>query len=477
MELVSIYFVISSVIALFIFYLFNHKYRMFFLTVLSCCFIGSLNTYLLIYVVIFTLLNYLIGLRIPLAKNRKAVFRTGIITNLFQLIILKYASFTIDPLFTLLNLNIEVKTISKIIVPIGISFFTLQAIGYLINIYMNWEKPEKNFANFLLYITFYPKFLSGPIERSNHFLPQLKSINDFDKHNIIDGLRMVLFGFFKKVAIANQLFPLINGVYTNLNSYEGLTLWLVILIQPLYIYFDFSGYTDIALGLAKTFGIELLPNFNRPFLSENVSTFWKRFHISLSSWFNDYVFRQTSFKYRKWGVNASVFAVFVTWILFGIWHGAGWNFMLLGVLQAAAINYEFFTKKWRVNLFLKFNSFFRVWIGRILTYAFYGFSLIFFFSPDINFVFNFFSRLKYLSGPMLTDIKSEIFFLVLIFILIFIGLEVLKNDFTDIYIKIESFWGENKSNNKVFRWAIYFSIITIVLVFSNEVQQFIYFKF
>ena len=130
-----------------------------------------------------------------------------------------------------------------------------------------------------------------------------------------------------------------------------MSLWILLLLVPIYLYFDFSGYTDIAIGFAKVFGIDLLPNFNRPFFSENMTSFWRRFHMSLSLWFNDYIFKQTSFRYRKWGIFASVFAVFITWMLFGIWHGAGWIFMLLGFLQAVAIYYEVFTRKIRFKFF------------------------------------------------------------------------------------------------------------------------------
>jgi alginate O-acetyltransferase complex protein AlgI len=477
MEITSLYFGLLSIVSVFIFYLLNHRYRVIYLTFLSCGFIATYSHYLLIYVIAYSLINYYIGIKIPISRFKKTLFRTGIIINLSQLIILKYVSFNSDPILHIVGVNLNISRLSEIIVPVGISFFTLQGIGYLINIYMNWEKPEKKLMHFLLYIIFYPKFLSGPIERSNHFLPQLKVIQLFNEQRITEGLRTVLFGFFKKIAIANQLAPFVSNAYANLESADGSSLWILLLIQPLYLYFDFSGYTDIALGCAKTIGIELLPNFNRPFMSENMTTFWKRFHISLSSWFNDYVFKQTSFRYRRWGISASVFAVFVTWTLFGIWHGAGWNFILLGFLQALAINYEFFTKKWRVKIFSKVPGYYRIWLGRIFTYLFYGVSLVFFFSPDINSTFLYFSKLLDVNNFMLEGIRGAIFFMVLIFIIVFLVFEIVKNDFKDSYEKLEIFWMSNKKKYKLFRWALYFSIITIVIVLSNEVQQFIYFQF
>jgi D-alanyl-lipoteichoic acid acyltransferase DltB (MBOAT superfamily) len=480
MEIISFRFAILAIASVIIFYLLNHKYRIGYLTILSCGFIATYNYYLLIYVVAYALFNYLIGINIPDSKFKIALFRTGVVINLSQLIVLKYASFAIDPIFQILNSKIYIAKLSEIIIPFGISFFTLQGIGYLINVKMGWEKPERKFLNFLLYITFYPKFLSGPIERSNHFLPQLKVIQSFNEKQISDGLRIALFGFFKKIAIANQLAPFISSSYANLNSADGFSLWIVLLLQPLYLYFDFSGYTDIAIGFAKTFGIELLPNFDRPFFSQNMTTFWKRFHISLSSWFNDYVFRQTSFRRRKWGIYASIYALLVTWTLFGIWHGAGWNFMLLGLVQALAIIYEFFTKKWRVSLFSKLNDNSRNWLGRMFTYLFYGTSLVFFFSPDTNSTFIFFSKLFKSSASIqsvLARAMREIPLSAIILIIVFLLIELINNDFKDIFIKLEHFWSTEKKKNEIFRWVIYSSVLAILFVLGSQVKQFIYAQF
>ncbi|NLA47845.1 MAG: MBOAT family protein, partial [Bacteroidales bacterium] len=305
MEIVSLLFAVLVIVSIFIYYALNPRYRVLFLTILSCGFIASYHVNLFIYVIIYTSINFYLGLKIPDSKFRLTLYRLGLAFNLSQLILLKYASFAIDPAFQLFNLDVQVQNLAKIILPFGISYFTLQGIGYLINVKMGWEKPERNFVNFLLYIIFYPKFLSGPIERSNHFLPQLSSLDTMNTHKITEGLKIALVGFFQKTVIANQLGPLINNTYSDLSLYSGFDLWAVLLIQPFYLYFDFAGYTNIAIGFAKIYGIELLPNFNRPFLSENVTTFWKRFHMSLSLWFHDYVFRQFSFKYRKLGINAA----------------------------------------------------------------------------------------------------------------------------------------------------------------------------
>jgi D-alanyl-lipoteichoic acid acyltransferase DltB (MBOAT superfamily) len=174
MEITSLIFVLYAIISIILFYLINNQYRTIYLAILSCVFISSYSYYLLLYILLYSIINFCIGIKISSTNNKKFLFRFGILINLLQLIILRYSSFAIDPLFNLLGKDIVISRISEIIIPIGISYFSLQGIGYLINVKMGWEEPERNFLHFFLYLSFYPKFLSGPIERSNHFLPQLK---------------------------------------------------------------------------------------------------------------------------------------------------------------------------------------------------------------------------------------------------------------------------------------------------------------
>lgn len=477
MDIISIKFALFSATSIVIFHLIASKYRIGFLALLSCGFIAAFNYYLLPYVLLFALINYLIGQKIPFSKHKIALFRTGIVVNLSQLIILKYSSFTIDPFLRIFVSEASVSKLAEIMVPVGVSYFTLQGIGYLINIKMGWENPEGSFLKFLLYITFFPKFLSGPVERSNHFITQLDFNKGIGERQISDGLRIILIGVFKKVAIANQLGPYVFNSMTNTTYTDGLTSWVIFIIQPLYLYFDFSGYTDIAIGIARLFGIELLPNFNRPFFAENVSTFWKRFHISLSSWFNDYIFRQISFKYRKWGVWASAYAVILTWVLFGIWHGAGWTFMLIGVLQAVAINYEFFTKRIRIRLFSGIPVVVNRWFSRIVTYLFYSLSMILFFSPDVKTALTFLGKLTRFSGETPFDDISVKPFSVLLFIPIMLGIELLQNDYQTAYEKLDTLWSGSKKTKRILRWTMYSVLLTIIYITGLKSQQFVYANF
>jgi D-alanyl-lipoteichoic acid acyltransferase DltB (MBOAT superfamily) len=476
MSITSLKFIIPAIISAFIFYLLNPKLRNGYLALLSCGFIASLNYLLLPYILIYSLINFYIGIKLPLSNNKTALFRSGLIINLTQLIILRYSSFAIDPVFSLLSLDLHLSRLSEILLPVGISYFTLQGIGYLVNIKMGWEKPETKFLDFLLYITFFPKFLSGPIERSNHFLPQLKVQQSFSESGMITGFRTILIGLFKKVAIANQLAPYVISTYSDIGSVSSGSVWIILLLQPLYLYFDFSGYTDIAIGFARMFGIELLPNFNRPFFSHNMTTFWKRFHISLSSWFNDYIFRQTSFRLRKWGVYASIIGLLVTWTLFGIWHGAGWPFMLLGLLQALVIIYEFFTKKWRTYLFSKMPERIGLWTGRAATYLFYCTALVFFFAPDLRTVTGFFGKLLRFNFSISLDGISTLPFMLIIYIPFFLFLELLQEDFRTTWLRLENFW-QSDNSSRYFRWAVYSLIITILFIAGLKDQQFVYANF
>ena len=477
MNIVSIEFPAIVLGSVFLYYLIPHRFRILFLSLLSAAFIISLNYVLLPYVLLFSAFNYFMGIRISNAENKLPAYRTGIVLNVLQLIIINYASFTIDPIFQIFDSTVKVSMVSKYIVPLGISYYTLQGIGYLINIKMGWEKPERNFLAYVLYITFFPKFLSGPVERSNHFLPQLREEKQFEMPALVMGLRIALFGYLKKVAIANQMAPFVINAFTDLNSADGSSLLLLIFLLPMYLYFDFSGYTDIAIGFARMFGINLLPNFNRPFFAENVTTFWKRFHISLASWFGDYIFRQTVFRRRKWGNYASMYALLITWVLFGIWHGAGWNFMVLGFLQALAINYEFFTRKWRYKVMSKLPKPVRRWTGRVLVYLFYGISLVFFFSSDLESTFQFFSRMFTGGGLDLRGILMEIPLSALVLILFFMVLEWLEEDYTRIFDSLKLFWSGSGFWNRIFRWSTYSFILTVLYVTGNEIQQFIYVQF
>lgn len=470
MELISIYFLAFAIAAAFLYYPLNQRGKILLLNLISCGFIASLSINLLIYLFTYTALNYFIANKIPDARYKKALFRFGVFINILQLLVLNYTHFTLDPLFHFLNFNFELSIISKIILPLGVSYYTLQGIGYLVNVKMGWEKPEKNYQNLLLYFIFFPKFLSGPIERSNKFLPQIRDNVNMEQKNLTMGLRLILWGLFKKLIIANHLGPFIEFVYSGSGPLGSNYAWTALLIQPLYLYFDFSGYTDIALGLGKLYGINLRPNFNRPFLSENITVFWKRFHMSLSSWFNDYVFNQLSFKLRKRRHFGAIIALFVTWELFGIWHGAGWNFMILGLVFSLEIIYEYFTRKIRYKFFSRLPNFIRFWSGRLCTYLFYGTALTFFFSPDLDTTMRLFGSLfdSHEAGPVFPYARIMSFGVALALVYLFV--EVLHNDYENIYKKLLGVW----NTNRILRILVYYITTFIIVSEISASSTFVY---
>jgi D-alanyl-lipoteichoic acid acyltransferase DltB (MBOAT superfamily) len=418
----------------------------------------------------FSIINYYIGIKLASTHYKKALFACGLLFNILQIIVLKYYNFTISPIFELLGLDLDFSILSRIIVPIGISYFTLQAIGYLINIKMGWEKPEQSIFRLFLYFVFFPKFISGPIERSNHFLPQMDNLSGFNKEDVIIGLRIALLGFFKKVIIANHLGPAVNSFYQSVDSFGGVDMLLVLLVQPLYLYFDFSGYTDIAIGLSRTFGIKLVPNFNKPFIAENMTNFWKRFHMSLSSWFNDYVFMQISFKLRRIKAHSTTIAVFITWVLFGIWHGAGWNFMILGLIQALAIFYEFKTKKARTHFFSKYLPKQKVILGRLFTYLFYGFSLIFFFAGDLSVSLKALSSMNNLSFQLRDQTVITPLIFGLSFAIVFLLYEYLQNSNKKIITVITNLW----NRKRLLRIIVYYLTVFMIISQLSGNTSFIY---
>jgi D-alanyl-lipoteichoic acid acyltransferase DltB (MBOAT superfamily) len=254
-----------------------------------------------------------------------------------------------------LNLETELSPLS-ILLPLGISFYVFQVIGYNLEIYWENAKPEQHLGHFAAYVMFFPKLISGPIERAHLFLPQIKSEKRFNYDYIKSGLQLILWGLFKKLVIADRIDPVTNLIFNNVDDYHGLSLIIGIGLYIVQLYADFSGYTDIALGLARTLGYKLTDNFNRPFQATSISDFWRRWHITLSSWVLDYIYTPVAASKRGWGKYGTIYALIITFTILGFWHGASWNFVIYGFLHALAVSYEFLTKKIRVKLSNKIPS-------------------------------------------------------------------------------------------------------------------------
>lgn len=338
----SFEFLIFFPVVTLLFYLFPAKLRWLLLLISSCIFYCYfIPAYLLI--LVFTILvDYAAGIQIERTNRKKFWLICSIIANIGILSVFKYYNFFID--------NINAATNSKwpllnIILPIGLSFHTFQALSYTIEVYRGNYKAEKHLGYYALYVLFYPQLVAGPIERPQNVIPQLKSNIVFDPQNLLEGLRLMTWGFFKKLVIADKAALYVAIVYNHPERYCSWNVMIAIFLFSLQIYCDFSGYTDIARGAARTMGYNLMINFNRPFFAANMREFWHRWHISLSTWFRDYVYiplggsRGTTFQ--------TTIALLVVFALSGLWHGAGWNFIIWGLLNGVYVIVAFLLFKKR----------------------------------------------------------------------------------------------------------------------------------
>jgi len=266
--------------------------------------------------------------------KRKWFLRISVFTKVLILGYFKYTNFFINTFNDLAN-HFGYKTSSidvNIIIPIGISFYTFHGISYLVDIYYKRIKPNNDIVEYNLFVAYFPLLVAGPIERATHLLPQLGKKRNFNYNQSISGLRLILWGMFKKVVVADSLSNIVYQVFLNYSHLNAISLITGVVSLSFLIYGDFSGYSDIARGVSRLFGIELIKNFNFPYFSKSIGEYWSRWHISLSSWLNDYVFTPLAIQYRNWGKIGVYLAVFLTFLISGFWHGAAWHYVAQGVL-------------------------------------------------------------------------------------------------------------------------------------------------
>jgi D-alanyl-lipoteichoic acid acyltransferase DltB (MBOAT superfamily) len=281
-------------------------------------------------------ITYLLAHRLEKTEQtawRRMLLWTSLVVNLGVLVLFKYLGFFVNSLTALLDafgLHADSFTL-KIILPLGISYYTFQMVGYTIDVYRKQVPAVRNLITFLLFTGFFPKIVAGPIERASHLVPQLQNSRDFQIEQAKDGLRQMLWGFFKKVVIADNLAAHVNYIYGNYSSLDGATIFIGTFIFAIQIYCDFSGYSDMAIGTARLFGIDLMQNFASPYFSRDIAEFWRRWHISLSTWFRDYVFFPLGSLRR--GKLIAVRNIVITFTLSGLWHGAAWTYVSWGSLH------------------------------------------------------------------------------------------------------------------------------------------------
>jgi alginate O-acetyltransferase complex protein AlgI len=480
MLLLSFGYLIFLLMVIVTYFVVSGRYKIYVLFFTSLVFIAWFSIGVAFFSLLFTIVNYFWGIALEKYKNKPALknklFWFAIAADISILALFKYFDVylnEINSLFFDSGIYVENPYI-KVMIPLGISYYTFQCLGYLIRIDRGSEKPEYEFAAFATYLLFFPKFLAGPVERSNHFFPQLKNLGDPDMNQIKPGLRLFLWGLFKKVVIADTLYVAVSKVYENVYQFSGLQLFTVLIIATIYIYCDFSGYTDMALGSAKLFGINLLDNFNRPFLSKNVSEFWRRWHISLSSWCNDFIYNPFIIKFRRFGNVAITTGIFLTFFIVGIWHGANLTFIILGLLQAIAIVYEFYTKKYRLKFASRFKKSTVNTISRIIVFFYMAFSMVFFFSNTVSdagyFISHIFSNINFGSAQFnFISNQPQFFFALFCFLIIFI-VEIFNEKGRKIlpsFLK-QPIW---------LQWITYLTCLVLIYVFYAGIQSFYYMRF
>jgi alginate O-acetyltransferase complex protein AlgI len=466
----SLPFLVFFIIVTSLYFLLKPQKRWFLLLIASCYFYMA---YLPLYILIlgFTIvIDYIAGIYIEQAvgRKRKLYLIISLCSNIGILAFFKYANFMVFNINQLMWLFHSHHTLNllHILLPIGLSFHTFQAMSYTIEVYRGNQKAERHFGIYSLYVMFYPQLVAGPIERPQNLLHQFREVHNFDHEEFKAGLLQMGRGFYKKCVIADRIAILVDYSYANYQTQSGLSLCIAVLFYAFQIYCDFSGYSDIALGAARIMGIKLMTNFNAPFQSKNITEFWRRWHISLSTWFNDYLFTGLVLANRDLGKIAVVFSLLITFLISGLWHGAGWNFVIFGALHGLAVIYEFLSKKFRKKLAKStpapvYNN-----LSMVLTFVFACFTWIFFRSQGTAQSFEIINKIAHLSFADPLNLKlspTEIAFSLLLIVLLLLKEKLvpqirIKNNFT------------------------FYSLIALIAfscymfgVFNNK--QFIYFQF
>jgi len=426
-----------------------------------------------------TILDYISGIMMAEAGSRrikKMWFWASIGINLGFLGVFKYYNFFADSFaasLSAIGIEASISTLS-LILPVGISFYTFHGLSYVIDIYHDKIKPERNIVNYSLFVSFFPLLVAGPIERATHLLPQIQRQRNFNYGKAIDGLRQILWGLFKKVVIADNCAEFANVIFNNSEDYSGSTLIVGALFFTVQIYCDFSGYSDIALGVARLFGVELLRNFAFPYFSRDIAEFWRRWHISLTTWFRDYLYIPLGGS--RGGTWMKVRNTFIIFLVSGFWHGANWTFIVWGALNAFYFLPLLLSNKNRNNIEIvaknKLLPSFAELRGIALTFTLTTMAWIFFRAENLPHALSYYSGIFSASLFSMPDFPGDgralvvILLAILFFIVEWLGRES--------RYAIENI---GYCFNRPMRYAVYYAIAFTVVYFGGKEQEFIYFQF
>ncbi|OGS71075.1 MAG: acyltransferase [Flavobacteria bacterium RIFCSPLOWO2_12_FULL_35_11] len=453
----------------------NLKLQNFLIVVSSYVFYGWWDWRFLSLIVFSTLVDYLVGIMLSKEENetkRKAYLWTSIIVNLGFLGFFKYYNFFLDNFitaFSFFGTKIQPNSLN-IILPVGISFYTFQTMSYSIDVYKRKLEPTKDFIAFSAFVSFFPQLVAGPIERATNLLPQFYKKRNFDYSKAVDGLRQILWGLFKKVVIADTCAESANAIFNNSDDYSGSTLVLGALYFTFQIYGDFSGYSDIAIGTSRLFGFDLKKNFAFPYFSRDIAEFWRRWHISLSTWFRDYLYIPLGGS--RGGNWIQIRNIFIIFIVSGFWHGANWTFVVWGGLNALFFLPLLVFNKNRQHLEIvakgsnlpTIKEFFQI----LITFGLTVFAWIFFRAENIGHAFRVISEIFSSSLFSMPGFKN---YIIIFLVFISIIIEWVGREQEYALEKLGLSW------NRILRWFFYYVLAMLIILFVGQKQQFIYFQF
>jgi D-alanyl-lipoteichoic acid acyltransferase DltB (MBOAT superfamily) len=434
----------------------------------------------IVLIIFSTLIDYFAGLlmyRTEKPRLRKLLLAASLTTNLGLLFFFKYFNFfgeTVNFFLDRFNIFAEVPAYD-LLLPVGISFYTFQTLSYTIDIYRRQQTPEFHFGRFALFVSFFPQLVAGPIERSVNLIPQFREVYKFEYQRVKEGILLMVWGFFKKVVIADRLAEYVNLVYNNPTDHGGLQNVIATFFFSFQIYCDFSGYSDIAIGAALIMGFRLMTNFRRPYFALNIREFWQRWHISLSTWFRDYV-------YISLGGNRVVkwryyYNLFITFLISGLWHGAEWTFVIWGALHGFYLVFAIWTGKFRTRA----NKWFGIagneglykFTQILVTFILVFFAWIFFRANNTADAFLVIKNIFQFSGnpPLNLFTFSVDFYIAFISIAFLLAVEYFE-EYSGLYgrlkVNLPTFW----------KWAVLTVIILFVLVLGEwHGTDFLYFQF
>lgn len=438
----------------------------------------------LLILIITSIINFILGIYIAKAENneerQRILVGIGLAYGIGTLFFFKYCNFFIESLvaaFTATNININLQTLN-IILPLGISFYTFRTLSYLLDVESGKTKPVKDWIVFFSYLSFFPCSLSGPIDKARDFVPQLEKKRIFNNNQATDALRQILWGLFKKIVIADNCSVIASGIFDNYYAFPGSTLFLGIFFYTIQIYADFSGYSDMAVGIARLMGFNVINNFRFPFFSQNIAEFWQRWHISLTIWLTEYVYTPLSFIFRKHGKIGIIAAIIINFVLVGLWHGANWTFVAYGFIHGCLfipliIRGTINTKR----TFLKDQLFptFKEYMNMSVTFVLVMLTMVFFNSNSIVDGYLYYKQLfssTLFSIPVLPKgIKSNKVIVTFIFTASMFIIEWIGRN------QLHGIANLGKRWYTPIKWTMYYIIIFMIFYFMGNEQQFIYFQF